>query len=290
MLISANSGLHSARPDGIRFDMNTVPEVFSDVGFECIDANFCASIYKDLPNKIHEPILEGDEKEWKARVVRFGESAAARGLPVRLSHLPYFKYADEEDPRREFRYEMIRRSAEAAGMLGISWTVLHVGKSVEATLAFARDICRTVNGYGVGVAVENSPKSTIEVLCESVDVLASEGYNVGICYDVGHGNLTGAPQHEMLDKIGARLRMLHVHDNNGQKDEHREPGFGNIDWDDVASSLARIGYEGDFNYEVNASFMPADPIDERLRYYRDLVSFGKAFREKFEAAKASLKI
>ncbi|MCQ2354504.1 MAG: sugar phosphate isomerase/epimerase [Clostridia bacterium] len=286
MLISINSGIHSARPDGIRFDMTEMPDVLADAGFECIDANFCASIYKDLPNKIWEPILDGDEKEWKARVARIGERAAARGLPIRLSHLPYFKYADRSDPElREFRYEMIRRSAEAAGMLGISWTVLHVGKTVDATLEFARDICRTVNGYGVGVAVENSPKSTIDVLCESVDTLAAERYNVGICFDTGHGHLTGASQGEMLDKIGSRLRMLHIHDNHGEKDEHREIGCGTIDWDDVMTSLARIGYDGDFNYEINSANIP---VEGRAEYYRSLVAAARPLVDKFEAARRSI--
>lgn len=277
MLISANTGIHSANPSGVRYDMVEAVDFFADAGFESLDVNFCGTIYRNNPKKQHEYILDGEESEWRARIDCLGERAAARGLPIKLSHLPFFAYADENDTEYQFRMEMLRRAANAAAILGARYTVLHVAPTTDETLSYARKICGIAAGYGIGIAVENSPRSTIPVLCESVDRLAAEGFDVGVCYDTGHANLTGLEQKDMLHAIGSRLVMLHVHDNNGEKDQHLPPFFGNINWREVMEALADIGYKGDFNYEVGTPTLP-DDREIRLAHSRGMVAVADGFR------------
>ena len=47
MLISANTGLHSANPSGVRYDMVEAVDFFADAGFESLDVNFCGTIPKN---------------------------------------------------------------------------------------------------------------------------------------------------------------------------------------------------------------------------------------------------
>ncbi len=278
MLISSNTGVYSANPSGTRYDMIEAVDFFADAGFESLDVNFCGTIYINNPKKQHECFLDGSESEWLGRVERFGERAAARGLPVRLSHLPFFAYADVEAPEYQFRMEMLRRAAKAAAILGAKYTVLHVAPTVEETLSYARGICGIAAECGIAIAVENSPRSTIPVLCQSVDQLSAEGFKVGVCYDTGHANLTGLKQRDMLTEIGSRLVMLHIHDNNGEKDQHLPPFFGNINWREVMEALADIEYTGDFNYEVGTPSLP-DDREVRLAHARGMVAVADGFRK-----------
>jgi sugar phosphate isomerase/epimerase len=44
---------------------------------------------------------------------------------------------------------------------------------------------------------------------------------------------------------------LHVHDNDGVKDWHWPPGYGNIDWSKVIRSLKKVNYKGVFMTEID---------------------------------------
>lgn len=120
-------------------------------------------------------------------------------------------------------------------------------------------------------------KST-EDLITLVDKLGSK--YVGICWDVGHGNVhqvhTNAEkithQSEQLKLIGSRLKATHIQDNNAERvgkfaglklsknsginttvacDEHIQPYMGTVDWDDVIKGLDAINYSHYFSFEVH---------------------------------------
>ena len=48
------------------------------------------------------------------------------------------------------------------------------------------------------------------------------------------------------------VRVLHLHDNNGESDQHLIPGQGTIPWGEVFKALKEIGYSGDFTLEADA--------------------------------------
>ena len=50
-----------------------------------------------------------------------------------------------------------------------------------------------------------------------------------ICYDVGHKNFL-TPNFDIMARYSEYISVLHLHDNNGTKDEHLPCGRGNIDW------------------------------------------------------------
>ena len=128
-------------------------------------------------------------------------------------------------------------------------------------------------GYGVGICVENTwpvlqrhPLWQTDELIAFVDGLGDDRV-VGICWDTGHGNVTGnghnhmrganptladcGDQYKNLTKIGKRLRALHINDNNGLDDDHVMPGIGTIRWDEVIRALDDIGYAHSFTYEAH---------------------------------------
>jgi sugar phosphate isomerase/epimerase len=79
------------------------------------------------------------------------------------------------------------------------------------------------------IAIENifeKEPSTLRGLLEAIDDPCFRH-----CFDVGHWNMfsTGTLE-EWFGELGAFIAESHIHDNNGQADEHLPPGEGNIDF------------------------------------------------------------
>lgn len=280
MLISANSGIHSGRPNKERYTMLEALDFFSEVGYEAFDINFCATIYGvGNSKKQREYILDGD---WKSNVDEVGEKAAKLGIAINTSHLPFFKYAEKDSlPLYDYYQQMVFRSMEAAAMLNVKWTVAHMSSEAKITADYVRELCEYATPRGLGIAIENTTMP-VDSLCEAHDILKSEGYLIGICYDTGHANVAGLDQRDTLLQIGDRLKMLHVHDNFG-KDQHQAPFCGTIDWTSVMEGLAEINYTGDFNYEVNPTRIPECARKEYSRY---LIEIAKYLFTIYDAKKA----
>ena len=105
---------------------------------------------------------------------------------------------------------------------------------------------------GVAIALENlladSVYSDMELLIEHVDHVGDA--RVGVCLDTGHANVLGYGLPDAVRKIGRRLLMLHVHDNDGGSDQHAAPFAGCIEWPGFAAALDEVGYGGTLNLEV----------------------------------------
>ena len=51
------------------------------------------------------------------------------------------------------------------------------------------------------------------------------------------------------------MKALHVHDNDYQNDYHMLPYLGKMNWKEIATALADVGYTGNFTYEINSSLV-----------------------------------
>lgn len=71
--------------------------------------------------------------------------------------------------------------------------------------------------------------------------------------DIGHCNIRHDPV-ELIDKyfyhFGDRIQHLHMHDNNGERDEHLTLGCGNIDWLSVVKLIKKYHYDGTITLEI----------------------------------------
>lgn len=289
MRVSVNSGFYSARPDNkTRYSMLEAVDFFYEVGFDAVDINLCATIYGDprtsgkLKNKVREPILDGD---WQANITEVKKRAEQYGLPTELSHLPFFKYDGKNTVDLDYNMEMSYRCLDANVILGTKWTVAHFMADMDAALEYLRPICKYATERNIGIAVENTPRATIEALCEAVDVLSSEGYKVGICLDVGHANYAGCVPADAVRMMEKRIKMLHIHDNYGDRDAHQPPFSGNINWKELMTSLADVGYCGDLNFEINTANVPEACRKEHARY---VLSIGRYLVSIYDARKAEL--
>jgi len=75
---------------------------------------------------------------------------------------------------------------------------------------------------------------------------------MGLCYDSGHGINSDADTLDLLEKYKQRIVALHLNENNGLFDLHQIPFTTNlVNWEKLASILARSPYEGPITLEVN---------------------------------------
>ena len=115
---------------------------------------------------------------------------------------------------------------------------LGIGR-LERAVTFAKEA-------GVKLAFENinHPELLFETLAHFTDA------HVGFCYDIGH-EACYTPGVRFLPRVGGRLICTHLHDNDGQGDQHLIPFDGGIDFALAAKELGDCGYAGDLTLELN---------------------------------------
>lgn len=115
--------------------------------------------------------------------------------------------------------------------------------------------------FGVQLAMENT-KDSIWMLDRILDEVGDdpETTNLGICIDIGHANQSeDAGRHPVtnyLERYAGQLSHLHLHDNQGQDDEHCPPGSGTVDWPGVLAVLENIGFSGTAVLEMHKQDTP----------------------------------
>lgn len=258
MNISTSTNIVAFTATRERLPVEFCIETCAEAGYRVLDINFCIAMNPSSP-------MRGDD--WEGYVRRIGQVAEKCGVVFTQSHLPYYDVCRGSD-RAPVMEELIRRSIIGSGMLGVKWAVTHpftvYGQEEDeavqrqANLDYYAPHMALARSCGLGIALETDfdlPEQRI--YCSRVDELirlrdAFHDETAGICYDFGHANLMpqDGTHREKLNRIGSRLKALHVQDNHGETDEHLLPFFGSIDWADAMAGLRDIGFQGDLTFEV----------------------------------------
>ena len=166
------------------------------------------------------------------------------------------------------------RSIEACGMLGIRNMVIHSGFFPEfkypqdaqeyfhANAPFMRALIPAMEKHEVSILFENTTFKHCrdglyfpihgQDLCDFVDFMDHPLF--GAAWDVGHANMDGLDHEQEIMTMGSILRAIHVHDNDGGRDQHLAPFIGCTDYDALMRGLLRSGYGGYFTFESDSFF------------------------------------
>lgn len=180
---------------------------------------------------------------------------AAEGIRFTI-HAPFSSMNPAEyDPRlRECFIDVLESSIYQAAELGATIEVIHAGLPTifsnfypeDATRICAQSLTRLVNygrSVGVNVVIENGAgQYDIFNTLDKITRLLSQVEQADTCLDFGHACITG----EMSRFITGQPRIchIHVHDNQGKRDEHLPAGRGSIDWREAIGGLKQVGYQG----------------------------------------------
>ena len=161
---------------------------------------------------------------------------------------PGINLIHSDKARRIAAMDEIKRALEVAELVPIRNLVVHLGEQhdewsqeiIEYALTALEHLNAFASALGVRILVENllNDATTPEHLMYILE--AGHLDNIGICLDTGHANMTVG----VLEAIYAfrnRIVSVHIHDNQGEKDEHLWPGEGSIDWQSVFGRLKSMG-------------------------------------------------
>jgi len=91
------------------------------------------------------------------------------------------------------------------------------------------------------------------------------------CFDYGHANLTGNI-FEFIEKLYKYFGIVHISDNNGDKDEHLHYKDGNIKWDKVLYFTLKKGFYGPYIIEFGGR---NEKIEKFKNFENDLKEIAK---------------
>lgn len=222
-----------------------------------------------------EVLSEGDHR---LDLVRGDILHARESLGLRFQvHVPMsdVNIGSVYEPMRVASVNEIKKVIETCRMLGISVVTVHPGfvngiafldrsRPVAMTRRSIQELAPFAEEHGVVMAVENLP-GNINATCTRAEELVSvlEGTSAGICFDMGHANTVGEVDNML--RYSGRFRNVHLHNNDGQWDQHNIIDDGTADLGKVVSAL-RASYSGNMVIESTdlAPGMESKGILERL--------------------------
>ena len=162
---------------------------------------------------------------------------------------------------RALGVDMVKRAIDFAVEIDAVHITVHPGstqwpdvwpqlerQAIEAQMQSFIEIGAHAAQAGIQVGIENMLPgegclSGYDDLTEILRVLDRRP-EMGVTLDVGHLQILGLDQAQIVRKLGKRLNHLHVHDNLGEWDQHLPVGDGVIAWEPLCRALVEIGYRG----------------------------------------------
>jgi len=212
------------------------------------------------------------------------ERALAKEAGIEISQIhgpwcwppPACRTAEE----KEHSISDAKESIRIAAVLGAKYIVVHpfmpygheekaagLGEDTwEINLAIFRELLPVAKENGVTICLENMPFPLLSIASadETVRFIEEIGDdNFKMCLDTGHAAFyPEVSVGDVVRKYGKHIKVLHVHDNHGERDEHLCPGLGIIDWQDFAAALREVRYDGVFSLEARLQQGGSDEIFE----------------------------
>ena len=112
---------------------------------------------------------------------------------------------------------------------------------------------------------------------------------LGFCFDTGHANLVGIDFEDFITTLGFRLKVLHIHDNDGIADLHQIPytftktreNRVSTDWEGFIGGLKRIHFDKVLSFET-APVLSSFPEEMREEALKFIAKIGRYFAERVE--------
>lgn len=204
------------------------------------------------------------EQDWQERLELH---QAVRSLfEGRLAlHGPFLgmEFAQRDHLIRQAVQLRLNLTWQAALKLNASRVVLHSGCTPEVALfGLQEDWLRGNISFwqgeigrwaeaGIEIVLENDTQDSPDLLVRLVE--AVDHPNLGLCLDIGHQHVFSAlDAPEWLRRMGKRLVHVHLHDNDGTRDNHLPLGEGSIPFDHFFEAVLELAPGATLSLEVEA--------------------------------------
>lgn len=269
---------------GIIIDTN-IEEGFQrikEAGFQCIDFSLDQyMVNSDIYAGKNLHFFDKSEDEIRDYFSKHHDYAKKYGLYYSQMHMPYPLYVYGKEEISQYMWEqVVPKSLLVCETLECPYIVVHPFKirtqlgieaEKEENIRYFKKLIPMLRGKTYKICFENLyenrngrlvpgvcayPEEAIYYLDTLNEMAGEECF--GFCFDVGHANLIGMDMYRMITMLGNRLKVLHLHDNDGIYDLHqipytftRERGKAlATDWEGVLQGLRDIGFGGTLSFET----------------------------------------
>ncbi|MCI9440700.1 MAG: sugar phosphate isomerase/epimerase [Ruminococcus sp.] len=293
-------------------------EMLKRAGFTCCDFSLNAYLKNTFLYQFEvNSFFDQTEKELREFFAPHREAAQKTGIRIHQMHMPYPNYVPgAQDGLNDYLKNVVAvKSMEICAFFECPYIVIHGFKlahylgTEEAewreTLAFIESLVPMAKELGITVCIENlyngignhiveGPCCDAAKAAARIDA-ANKKYDaevLGFCFDTGHANLIGLDFEKFITILGNRLKVLHIHDNDGISDLHQLPftftrsreNFTSTDWKGFIKGLKQIGFDGVLSFET-APVLTAFPDVMKLDVLEFIAKTGKYFAEALDTKK-----
>ena len=207
--------------------------------------------------------------------------------PTRESGTP-LSIADPERVRRQEAVDEMKRALDLAEYIPFRYCIQHVARSRDipdqrrwdAAFSSLEHLSLFAKQRGVTLALENTPGEMATPANLKHFLEQTRLTNVKLCFDTGHAHIEGGVP-AAIGIIRNLVVTTHVHDNNGERDDHLLPYDGTVDWN---AMLASLPPEAPIVLELKEPAAAAGSSE--LQAFAETLQRARSVFEKFEQALA----
>lgn len=287
-------------------------------GFSCVD--FSLNYYltnTSLYQMEKNDFFDQSEEQLEQYFTPHKRGAREAGIRIHQMHMPYPIYIPNgKKELNDYLWQVVApKSMRLCAFFECPYIVIHGFKlaknlgSEEAewqwTERFIHSVAPAARELGITICIENlyssvgghiveGPCCDVKKAVERIDRI-NEQYKaevLGFCFDTGHANLVGIDFEDFIRTLGQRLKVLHIHDNDGMRDLHQIPftftktreNKTSTDWDGFVRGLCAIGFDKVLSFET-APVVSAFPKDMKEDVLTFIARIGRHFAESLERKK-----
>lgn len=288
-------------------------EILRQAGFSCADFSLNGYL---LNTSLYQSELNDFFNMSVSELERFFEphknGAKAAGIFINQMHMPYPNYVPRAEKEiNDYLWNVVApKSMSVCAFFECPYIVVHGFKlahylgSEEAewqqTEKFLNFLAPMAKEMGITICIENlyngigthmieGPCCDAKKAIERIDRM-NEKYGaevLGFCFDTGHANLVGIDFEDFITTLDYRLKVLHIHDNDGQRDLHQIPftftktreNVASTDWNGFLRGLRKIKFAQVLSFET-APVLTSFPNELKLDILKLIAGIGNYFGEK----------
>ncbi|MBQ5676434.1 MAG: sugar phosphate isomerase/epimerase, partial [Lachnospiraceae bacterium] len=258
--------------------------MLKEAGFSCVDFSLNGyltntSLYEGEKNRF----FDHTDSELEAYFASHRMGARENGISIHQMHMPYPIYIPNgKTELNEYMWNVVApKSMKICNYLDCKYLVIHGFKLArylgseqlewDKMEEFLLQYAPMAKELGITFCIENlytaigghivegpccDAKKAVERIDRINDKFSAEV--LGFCFDTGHANLVGIDFEKFITTLDHRLKVLHIHDNDGVADLHQIPftftktreNMPSTDWDGFERGLRTIKYDKVLNFET----------------------------------------
>ena len=290
-------------------------EQLKEAGFSCADFSLNSyllntSLYRQEKNEFFSKSIS----ELEAFFTPHKQGAIEAGIAINQMHMPYPNYVPGASKElNDYLWNVVApKSMQICAFFQCPNIVIHGFKLArflgseeaewEQTKLFLESLAPMAKELGITMCIENlyggigghiveGPCCNAKKAAERIDRF-NEKYGaeiLGFCFDAGHANLVGIDFERFIKDLGNRLKVLHIHDNDGIGDLHQIPfvftrnreNTTATDWEGFLRGLKAVDYKGVLSFET-APVLTSFPEEMKQEALRFIASIGQYFAGKLK--------